>query len=306
MTDIPTTFPPARIIDSHHHFWQLDRFPYKWLSPNAGPARFGDKAKIRRDYLPPDYVSEMSCVNLVGSVHVQANSGATDPVEETLWLDALGKETGWPSAIVAEVDLSEPSAEDLIARHLASSRLRGVRTPVAWDDEGRWRVASKPRVLENSDFRRAAKMLIDADLVLDMVVVPQQLPEVADLSKSLPDLRIAINHFATLEPAQPENAENWYAGIDAVADRPNIFLKLSGLWTADPQWAPDVLGPFVSYAVKRLSPARLMYGSNLPVERVNCSLPQQINSLAALLKNQPQEDLDAIFHNTARSVYRLT
>ena len=53
---LPDLFQGIEFIDGHHHFWQLDRFPYRWLAPSAPPARFGDKARIRKDYLPTDYL----------------------------------------------------------------------------------------------------------------------------------------------------------------------------------------------------------------------------------------------------------
>lgn len=294
------------VIDAHHHFWELARFPYHWLVPDAPAARFGDKAAIRRDVLPPDYLAETASVDLVGSVHVQANCGAADPVDETRWLHELARTTGWPSAIVAEVDLSDPGATRLIDDHAAASnRLRGVRTPVAWDAAGRWRVANAPHRLADPAFRIAARHLAGLGLVLEMVVVPAQLSEVADLAAALPDLTIVINHFATLEPDQPGNGGQWRAGIDRIAACANVTVKVSGLWTADRTWTPSVLTPYLSHALTTLGSARLMYGSNLPVEGVNCGFDDQIASLSQILAGQGQPIIRDLFHHTARRIYRL-
>ena len=299
-------FPGCPVIDAHHHFWELGRFPYRWLAPEAGPARFGDKGPIRRNFLPPDLLTEAAGLDLVGSVHVQANCGADDPVDETRWLDTLARETGWPSAIVAEVDLTAPEAIERIEAHLdASPRLRGIRTPVAWDEAGRWRVARAPGVLQDPAFDAAARQLARCGLVLDMVVVPDQLPEVMAFAEAHPDLTIAIDHFATLEPHRPGNAGTWRTGIAALAQVPNVFVKISGLWTADASWSAVVVGPFVAHALEHLGPERLMWGSNLPVERVNCPLDGQIASLARILGEQTERVVRRLFHDTARQVYRL-
>lgn len=293
------------LVDGHHHFWELGRFPYRWLAPDAPPARFGDKATIRRDFLPADYLAAFGDLPLSASVHVQANCGAADPVEETRWLQALSDDTGWPSAIVAEVDLGAPGAGDRIAAHLRSPALRGIRTPVAWDAAGRWRVASRPGVLSEEGFRKALPLLQENGLCLECVVVPAQLPEVLDLARAHPGLTIVINHFATLEPSQPGNASQWRDGISALSGAENVFVKLSGLWTVDRNWRAEILRPFVTHLLSHIGAGRVLYGSNLPVESVNCPLSRQFEQLRAILDGVPQAALQDIFSDTARRVYRL-
>ena len=255
--------------------------------------------------MPSQYLADMSSVNLVGAVHVQANSGAQDPVDETRWLDALADQTGWPSAIVAEVDLTDADALAQIDRHRQCQRLRGIRTPVAWDAAGRWRVAARPGVLSDPSFRKAAAALVAHDLTLDMVVVPDQLSDVAALSSTMPGLKIVINHFGTLEPDQLGNEQTWRDGIDQLSQCPNVFLKLSGLWTVDRGWSADVLNTHIGFALDGLSSQRVMYGSNMPVEGVNSRVDQHMKSLSHCLRDLPATDLHAIFHDTAKSTYRL-
>lgn len=293
------------LVDAHHHFWQLDRFPYRWLAPSAPPARFGDKATIRRDYLPADYLKDMGGLPVSASVHVQANCGADDPADETRWLQHLSERTGWPHAAVAEVDLSAPDAIAQVDRHRALPILRGIRTPVAWDTEGRWRVATRPGVLSDTGFQEAARHLARHDLCLDMVVVPEQLPEVGAFASGHPDLKIVINHFATLEPSRPGNLGHWQEGLRILADIPNVYLKLSGLWTVDKAWQPSAVSPHVAHALKTLGAARMMYGSNMPVEGVNCPVTRQFENLATSLATCPRADLEALFSGTARTVYRI-
>ncbi|WP_424990824.1 amidohydrolase family protein [Fluviibacterium sp. S390] len=292
------------LIDGHHHYWQIGRFPYRWLDPSAPAARFGDKAGIAGDYLPPQYLADFAGLPLQGSVHVQANCGA-DPVAETRWLQDLSDRTGWPTAIVGQVDLAAPDARQSIDRHRAFAALRGLRTPVAWDAAGRWRVADRPKVLSDAGFRAAAAHMADHDLCLEMVVVPEQLGELADFAAAHPRLRIAVNHFATLEPSQPGNTDAWEAGIAGLTNCPNVSIKLSGLWTVDKTWDPQVLQPFVDHLLACLGSQRVLYGSNMPVEGVNCPVPRQFASLARVLGGRSRAELEDIFGQTARRLYRL-
>lgn len=294
----------VHLVDAHHHFWELTRFPYAWLQGTA-PARFGDKSAIRQDYLPPQYLADMAGLPLAASVHVQANCGAPDPVAETRWLQDLSESVDWPMAAIAEVDLTEPDAMALIDRHAAFPILRGIRTPVAWDAEGRWRVARRPGVLADAGFARAARHLAERGLSLDMVVTPGQLTEVAECAAAHPDLAIVINHFATLELARADGVADWHAGLRAITQRPNVFLKFSGLWTADRGWSPEILKPMVDFALNTLGSDRIMYGSNQPVEGVNCPVPRQAQHLARILADRTAPEISDIFHRTACRAYRL-
>lgn len=296
---------PLPIVDAHHHLWDLSRFPYRWLAPEAPPRRFGDHSAIKRDYLADDYRADFDGLNLVGSVHVQANCGAEDPVAETAWLQGLADKTGSPTAIVAEVDLTRADAAKQIERHRQYARLRGVRALVAWDRDGRWRFADRPGMLGEPAFRAGAAALAAAGLSLDLVVVPEQLPEVAQLAGAIPDLPIVINHLAQIEPSIPGSAENWHAGIASVADCRSVHMKLSGLWTIDLNWSPERLRPFVDPAVDLFGSQRLMYGSNLPVEKVNTGAARQIEVLTAILGQRSNEVVDRVFFANAIRFYRL-
>lgn len=293
------------LVDAHHHFWQLGRFPYRWLGPDAPPARFGDKAGIARDFLPPDYLRAMQGLPLRASVHVQANCGADDPVDETRWLQGLSDSTGWPSAAIAEVDLTDEDAPELIDGHRQFGILRGIRTPVAWDAAGRWRVASRPDVLDDPRFHRAAALLAAQGLVLECVIVPEQLRAIADFAHAQQGLTLVINHFATLEPDQPGNADTWRAGIAALAERTNVFVKLSGLWTADKGWTASVLKPYFDHLLANLGSDRILWGSNLPVEGVNCPVDCQIAQLGDILAGCDAAAIARIMGDTARQVYSL-
>ncbi|ERP96393.1 hypothetical protein Q669_28905 [Labrenzia sp. C1B10] len=293
------------LVDGHHHFWKLAKFPYRWLSPDAAPARFGDKSSICQDFLPSDYLAEFSGLPLTASVHVQANCGAEDPAEETRWIQGLSDATGWPSAIVAEVDLSQLDASDRIGAHLEAPALRGIRTPVAWDKGGRWRIAKKSGVMTDDRFRKNLIALEKSNLCLELVVVPEQLGEVLELARAHPNLTIVINHFATLEPEQPNNLQDWYQGVAGLIEAENVVVKLSGLWTVHRSWQASALRPHVTHLLSCVGPDRVLYGSNLPVEGVNCSLIRQFEQLTLALHDQSKATLRAIFSDTARRVYRL-
>jgi predicted TIM-barrel fold metal-dependent hydrolase len=62
-----------------------------------------------------------------------------------------------------------------------------------------------------------------------------QLPELADFARAVPDLTIILNHIGGLLRVGPyagrddEVLATWRAGIAAVAECPNVYVKLGGI-----------------------------------------------------------------------------
>ncbi|HEY8593817.1 MAG TPA: amidohydrolase family protein [Devosiaceae bacterium] len=293
---------PLAIVDAHHHLWDLRRFPYPWLAPEAPPRRFGDHSAIKRNFLPADYLKQFGRLELAGSVHVQANCGAEDPSEETAWLAELSRQCGVPQAAIGYSDLSAPDAEAVLAAHARYPITRGVRALVAFDTAGNWRFADRPHVLGERRFIQNAALLPDLGFSLDVVIVPEQLTEIADLAAELPDLAIIVNHLGT---AEQHTETIWRENLVRLSHLPNVTMKLSGLWSIDRHWSPDRLRPFISHALATLGADRLMYGSNSPVEGLHCPVDRQVSVLSQLVCESDPGALDKIFSETARRVYRL-
>ncbi len=294
-----------QIIDAHHHLWDLARLPYPWLRPEAGPRPFGDHTSIKRDYHPADYAADCGAA-IVGSVHVQANAGAGDPVIETAWVAEQTQDCGWPVAIVGEVQLADLALADTIARHAAYRAFRGVRLFAGYDADPRWRQCADPALLQSAAAHDLAATLARGGYSLDVVVHAAQLHPLADLARAVPDLAIIVNHLGQPRTSDFAGAGLWRDGISRAAAEPNICVKLSGLWTIDRTWRPEVLAPFVRHVVSAFGAGRCMYGSNLPIERVMLPARHQVPRLLEALGDMPEADRDAIFGRTARRFYRLS
>ena len=71
--------PPT--VDSHHHFWDLERFDYEWMPP--------EPSVLRRNYLPRDLRPVLERNGVERTVLVQAHAS----VEEAEFLLALAQES---------------------------------------------------------------------------------------------------------------------------------------------------------------------------------------------------------------------
>jgi predicted TIM-barrel fold metal-dependent hydrolase len=114
-----------------------------------------------------------------------------------------------------------------------------------------------------------------------------------------------VNHLGQVEPAVPATIEDWERGISCIADQTNVALKVSGLWTIDRNWSIDALRPVLSRALFHLGANRLMFGSNLPIEKLMAPISRQIASLQRLLEDEPEGTISQILCQTCRTFYRL-
>ena len=117
-----------RVVDAHHHLWDLRRNYHPWLCdrpPVAG--RHGDYSAICHDYLPADYRADAPGIALVGSVYVEAEWDPRDPLGETRWVAEIAAGHGLPSVMVAQAWLDAPDAAATLEAHGAHPLVRGVR-----------------------------------------------------------------------------------------------------------------------------------------------------------------------------------
>ena len=85
-----------RTVDSHHHFWDLERFDYEWMPP--------EPSVLRRSYLPADLRPVLERNGVKRTVLVQAHAS----VEEAEFLLALAAKADFVAGVVAWVDLTNP------------------------------------------------------------------------------------------------------------------------------------------------------------------------------------------------------
>ena len=110
----------------------------------------------------------------------------------------------------------------------------------------------------------------------------------------------------------------WREGMRMLADRPNVVVKLGGLVMTingfgfhkreRPATSPELVEStrdFHLHAIDGFGPARCMFESNFPVDKVSCSYAVLWNSFKRLAAGFSASDKAALFHDTAARVYRV-
>jgi predicted TIM-barrel fold metal-dependent hydrolase len=69
-----------QIVDTHQHLWDIDLFRYSWL---------GSVPQLNRSFRMADYLSAVQGLNVVKSVHLEADVDEPYMLDETRHLLAL-------------------------------------------------------------------------------------------------------------------------------------------------------------------------------------------------------------------------
>ncbi|WP_029909168.1 amidohydrolase [Caulobacter sp. UNC358MFTsu5.1] len=274
------------LIDAHQHFWRVGRNGFSWPTP--------DLLAIHRDFGPADLAEVGAPVGLTGSVLVQSQADDRD----TDWLLDLAADEPLVLGVVGWADLKAPDAPDRIAALARRPKLRGLRPMLQDLDDDAW--------IASPDLDPALDAMVAHGLSLDALVLTRHLPHLLDLARRRPDLAIVVDHGAKPPIATGEDAEAWERGIDALAELPQVFCKLSGLLTeAGPAQPTDALAPYVRRLVTAFGPERLMWGSDWPVLDLAGDYGGWLALAKALSGLTDPADLAALFGGTCRRFYRI-
>ena len=280
-----TTDRPVR-IDAHQHFWRFHAPHFPWIDEA--------KARLMRDYLPPDLEPALRAAGFDACIAVQARHD----VDETRFLLEIARAHPFVAGVVAWVDLQAGDLHDQLTYWAADPKLVGIRHIV--HDEADDRFMLRPA------FLRGLGTLAEFDLTYDLLLFPRHLPVAVDVVARFPDQRFVLDHLAK-PPVRARDIDAWARDLVRLAALPNVCAKLSGLVTeADwNRWTPDDLRPYLDVALDAFGAGRLMVGSDWPV----CTLAGDYAAVMApvvdFANEQSPADRDAILGGTAARFWRL-
>lgn len=293
-----------RIVDAHHHLWDLDACHYPWLMAKGVPRFFGDPTPIQKNYLVADFLEDAADFELEASVHIQVGVAAGEEVRETAWLQQTAEKHGLPSAIVAYCSLEHPDAMRIIEAHKQHRRLRGIRQIVgrsADEDAG----TGSDALIDNPLWREHLGMLGGLDLTFDLQLVPAQMGRITDLLATIPGTRVALCHCGSPWDQSLAGFAAWREGIIRLASLPNVVCKVSGLGMFDHDWDVDSIRPIVEACVEAFGADRTMFGSNFPVDKLHASYHRVWSAYVDITKSLDETDRARLFSDTARRFYRI-
>ena len=292
------------VIDPHHHLWDLALGCHPWLAATAGETGgLGDLTPIRRNYLPDDYAQDAARQNIVASVHIEAVWTAQDPMGETRWLDTLDKSRGVAARTVARVALDEPGAEALLEAQASHARVVGVRDILSWHPDRRF-AASGTR-MDDPAWRAGLAALRRHDFVFDLMVFPNQFGDALRLARDFPDQVFVLNHCGSPFERDTQGMRRWRDGLKALAEAPNVCIKISDLVAYDNHWTEDSLRPVVEHCIESFGPSRCLFASDFPVAGLHATFDEIYDGFRLFAAEYSESEQAAMFYGNALRLYRL-
>jgi L-fuconolactonase len=317
--------PELPIIDPHHHLWDHpnNRYLLDEIISDTGTGH-----------------------RVVGTVFVECLSmyradgpASLKPVGETEFVNGIAAqsasgqygETRVAAGIVSYADLTLGAAvEEVLQAHIAAApaRFRGIRHAGGFDPDPRVRNShTKPTadLYQSANFREGFAKLKGLNLSFEAWQYHPQMPSVTDLAKAFPDTTIILNHFGGplgIGPYEGKRAEifpQWKDDITELAQCPNVVVKLGGInmpvngfnWhrRSVPPNSDELVAATRDYylhAIDKFGPARCMFESNFPVDRISCSYGVLWNSFKKITARFTLDEKAYLFHRTAAKTYRLS
>ena len=275
-------------IDTHHHFWNLHKVEYPWLTPNAGV--------IYRTFEPGELEPQLRAAGIDKTVLVQSANNT----EDTISMLTQAEDYDWIGAVIGWVPLLQPAkTRILLQRYAGHPKFSGMRHLIHNEPEPDWIIQDK--VIEGLG------VLAEFGMVFDLVpVYPLHLKHAPFLCERLPHLSIVIDHMA-IPPIRNQEMGEWARQMEALAKYPNVVVKVSGLGTASNResWSADDTKPYIDFAINTFGADRLMFGSDWPVCTLAGDYAKVWNETNKALEGRPQLVIDAILGGTAQRIYRI-
>ncbi len=278
-----------QVVDTHQHLWDLDLFRYSWLQ---------NVPALNRSFRMSDYLEATKGLEVVKSVHLEADVDAPYMLAETQHLLKLCDEPGNP--LVGIVACARPENDDFhayIARIAGHPRLKGIRRVLHTQPDD---LGADPTFVAN------VGSLADYGLSFDICTLARQLPVAIRLASRCPDVTFILDHCGVPQ-VKEKILDPWRAHITELAKYANVFCKISGLVAyADPvAWTADDLRPYIEHVIRCFGFDRVLFGSDWPVCTLSASLARWVETLCAITDAYGDENQRKLFYDNAVRVYRL-
>lgn len=312
--------PELPIIDAHHHLWET-----------------------HGRYMLEEFMEDVAGGHrIVASIFCQSEDGYDDeaplalqPVGETRRVAMLAEQCRQQGrcevarGIIAYGDLMLGAAvAEVLDAHLeaAPGRFCGIRHVAARDEAFAARMPHQPpaRMLSMAYVREACLELQRRNLVFEAWVYHPQLNDVLELARSMPELRIVLDHVGGPLGAGPyrgkrdEVYREWTRSMAALAACENVWVKLGGLGMPiggfdfhkrDRPPSSDELAnawsPFIEPVISMFGAERCMFQSNFPVDKLTCSYTVIWNAFKKMAAGASEIEKLDLFHNSALAAYQL-
>ena len=274
------------IIDTHIHLYDTEREQgVPWPKPESG--------SIYQPSMPDRYKALAEPAGVTGVIVVEASPW----LEDNQWILDLAEDEPLVKGFVGNLDPADENFEANLDRFAANPLFRGIRARTGG-----------PTPYGSEALDDCAKMLVERDLSMDLMVRPAELSKLADFVRGRPLLRVIVNHTACVLVDGKSPDPVWTAGIRELAEYPNVYCKLSGMVERTvEQPAPadvDYYRPTIDVLVEALGNDRLVYSSNWTPCELYGEYALTLNIVRGYFRDAGEEVLEKILWENSKEAYR--
>ena len=242
---------PIPIIDTHIHLFDPRR-------PEGIPWPPKENTLIYKPALPDRYRALTKSLGIVGAIEVECSPWLE---YNQRVLDVAAKDT----IIVGTIGNLEPGKPNFgkqLDRFGANQLFRGIRYGYLWDRNLRDQLRVPAFVDDLRKLGDRGMTLDSANPTIDL------LEDLADITDRVPLLKIVVDHLPKIVvPDDAKSKGRYAAAIKRLAERPNVYVKVSAVLSKINGSIPYTLAPYKNkldglYAA--FGPDKLIYGSDWP------------------------------------------
>lgn len=280
------------MIDTHVHLIEPDRFAYPWLA---------DVRDLDGTWNLARWSVHARRAGIQRGIFMEVDVAESDRASEALYFyqvaaDPASLIDGVVAACRPEYDGFEAQLDALDNAHLV-----GLRRVFHVAPEG---TLDSPNLVDN------LRKVGERDLTFDLCLRPDQLERVLRIIDACPNTQFVLDHCGNPPIRTPAYAE-WKANIRALALRPNLVCKVSGLVNHIPEKKGrkkrtplQILEPVLDWVAGKFGSHRILFGSDWPVSTLaGFELEDWASLLGELTEDWSEAERKALFLENAERVY---
>ena len=281
------------MIDTHIHLYDPTREDGIPWPPK------GDEV-LYKPHLPAEFKEVSKGTGLTGVIIVEAS----DRLVDNRWVLNLVKGDNYFIGLVGNID---PYAEDFseqLKKLKKDPRFVGIRARNG--SEKKKIDYANPKFL--ASMRELAKSNLSVDILCNGGGV-EAVKQVDQLARSIPELRIVIDHVLGYNFDGKEVNPQWVSAVEKLGKNKNVWGKISGLYQRSiKQPAPHTLEHYsgvLDVIWTNLGTKRLIFGSNWPCTKNSGDYTSYVKLVNEYFSGKGQDACERYFWKNAAEAYRL-
>ena len=298
-------YETQKIIDTHHHLWDPTNGKYDWLIADGHDV-------FNKVYLHKEFEQDIANLNLIKSVHVQAEINLSETIYETQWLQDYYNNQSLhdrklPNAIIGFADFLDIKVEQTLQEHLKYPNFRGIRQILNFDKKNKNISHATFDYLKNDLWVKNFGLLKKFDLLFDLSILINQTEDAENLIKKYDSTLFIINHTLCPHDITNENINLWLDKIKILSKYENVAIKLSGFGEFNSNWTTESIKPLILYSIENFGINRCMFGTNFPVDKFlsNASYEDYWKAYLKITQDFSQDEINNLFYKNAEKFYKI-